>query len=83
MSTVAVPPVAAVVCTAISTAHSSWVLIVKPAYRPSTDWPSSVSTHLTGRVDDPLHADQYVGHRMRSFAGSSSGVASIEPTVTG
>ncbi len=39
--------------------------------------------HLAGGVDDPLHADEYAGHRMRSFAGSSSGVASIEPTVTG
>src|SRR6478735_539716 len=44
VSTEACPPVAPATCTASSTAHSSWVLVVKPAYRPSTAWPSSVRT---------------------------------------
>src|SRR6478672_3979710 len=44
VSTLARPPVAAATWTASSTAHSSWLLIVKPAYRPSTAWASSVST---------------------------------------
>ena len=39
---------------------------------------------LAGGVGDPLDADQDAGHqRIRSLAGSSSGVASTEPTVTG
>ena len=50
---------------------------------------------LTGRVGNPLDADQDVdprrrdsvgargAHRIRSLAGSRSGVASTEPTVTG
>ena len=42
--------------------------------------------HLAGGVGHPLDADQDVGHRIsaiRSLAGSNSGVASTEPTVTG
>ena len=38
---------------------------------------------LLGAVGDPLHADKNVRHRSRSFAGSSSGVASTDRTVTG
>ena len=83
MSTVACPSVAAATWTASSTAHASWLLIVKPTKRASADCASSVQEHLAGEVRHPLHADEDVGHRMRSLAGSNSGVASIEPTVTG
>jgi hypothetical protein len=41
--------------------------------------------HLPRGLGDPLHADQDVDHQplILSFVGSSSGVASTEPTVTG
>ena len=44
--------------------------------------------HLTREVRHPLDADEHVasirrGHLIRSLPGSSSGVASTEPTVTG
>ena len=74
------------ICTASSTAHSSCGLIVKPAYRPSTAWASSVST--TSLEESGTRFTQTstlpIGHqRSLSLAGSSSGVASTEPTVTG
>ena len=76
-------PVAAATWIASSTAHSSWRL-VKPAYRPSTLWPSSVSTTSPEESGTRLmQTNTSDVHRMRSLAGSSSAVASTERTVTG
>ena len=82
--TAALPPVAAATWTASSTAHSSWVLTVKPAYRPSTDWASSVRTTSPDESTTRFtQTSTSVMSPIRSLAGSSSGVASTEPTVTG
>ncbi len=44
--TVTEPPDRSVICTASSTAHSSWGLTVNPDSRVSTSWPSGVTTTL-------------------------------------
>ena len=78
------PSAAAAICTASSTAHSSWALIVKPANRPSTPWASSVSTtSLEESTTLFTQTSTDMAHRIRSLRGSNSAVASIEPTVTG
>ena len=83
-ATVAVPSVAEVTCTAISTAHWSWSLVVKPTKRASTDWLSSVSSTSPETSGTRLTQTRTFDHHfIRSLVGSNSAVASTEPTVTG
>ena len=72
--------------TASSTAQLSWLLIVKPTKRASADWASSVSSTSPEKSGTRLTQTRTLSigsHRIRSLPGSSSAVASTEPTVTG
>ena len=78
------PPVAEAAWTASSTAHCSCWLMVKPAKRPSTACPSSVSTISLLESGTRLTQTSTLAiYLIRSLVGSRSGVASTEPTVTG
>ena len=61
--------------------------MVKPTNRASADWASSVSSTSPEKSGTRLMQTRTFSHlelsRIRSLAGSSSGVASTEPTVTG